>query len=171
MKTEHSILYAQALEVFEFAHAKIETNPSSIISNFESIVKKHFKDITSERLAEIMAMPFEDWRKLFELYVNKKPLDKIQLSQTKEPKPLHLVLQRVYFDQILEGSKTSEYRDKKAFYDSRLMRNGEYRNFSHVVFQEGYHKDARRMKVEIKKIKLHRNFYEIYLGKIVEKSF
>lgn len=72
-------------------------------------------------------------------------------------------MQRVYFNQILEGTKTSEYREEKPFYNSRLMKDGKYRNYSHVDFQEGYQKGARRMKVEVDKIELSGGVYEIYL--------
>lgn len=175
MKTEYSVPYNHAVEVFEFAHANITTDPYRIAADFEKIAKRHFKEeISKEMLAKIMIMPIEYWKKLVLLVANKKSIprvDPIQTSEKKEPKPLHLVLQRVYFDQILAGTKTSEYREQKKFYDSRLMRNGKYRNYSHVNFQEGYRKDARRMKVEIKKVELSNGVYEIYLGKIVEKNF
>lgn len=174
MHTEYNVPYHQAVEVFEFAYANITTDPYRIAADFEKIVKRHFKEIDQEMLVRMMAMPMEYWKRLVSLIANKKPIlrmDTIQTSEKKEPKPLHLVLQRIYFDQILAGTKTSEYREEKRFYNSRLMRDGKYRNYSHVDFQEGYRKDARRMKVTINKVELRNGIYEIYLGEIIETNF
>lgn len=94
-----------------------------------------------------------------------------ELSKKKEPKPLFLVLQKEFFDKIIAGTKTTEYRDHKSFYTSRLMRDGEYRNFDTVIFQEGYNKDARRMTVKIERIRLYNGLFEIDLGEIIERNF
>lgn len=96
---------------------------------------------------------------------------KIELNDMVEPKPLFLILKREYFDQIIQGTKTVEYRDHTPFYTSRLIRDGKYRNFKTVVFQEGYHKETRRMTVKIKKIILFNGIFEIHLGKITERDF
>lgn len=93
------------------------------------------------------------------------------LARKVEPKTLFLVLERVYFNQIIEGTKDIEYRENKAFYQSRLIRNDEFRNFKLVLFQEGCHKSARKMTVEINKIVLHDGIFEIHLGKILGKDF
>lgn len=171
IEIEHITAYNHAKKVFEWAHSKGMVDVNYIVADFEKIIKKHFKEIDKAMLDEILALPFKYYKRLALEHASKKRVDTIELSENKEPKPLHLVLQRVYFNQILAGTKKSEYREEKPFYNSRFMRDGKYRNFSHVDFQEGYQKGARRMKVEIKKIELSNNMYKIYLGRIVEKSF
>ena len=96
---------------------------------------------------------------------------KMLVSKTVEPKPLFLILKGTYFDQIIAGTKTIEYRDNTPFYTSRLMRDGKYRNFETVIFQEGYNKNARRMTVEIEKVILTGGLFEIHLGAITERNF
>lgn len=101
---------------------------------------------------------------------HKKPSKYSGVNESPEKKPLFLILQKIYFDQIIEGSKNIEYRDNTKFYISRLIKNDKYRNYKTVVFQEGYHTDARRMTVEIKEIIL-RGCFEIHLNQITEKNF
>lgn len=103
---------------------------------------------------------------------NKRTKNKNMLVSKKvEPKPLFLILKGTYFDQIIAGTKTIEYRDHTSFYTSRLMRDGKYRNFETVIFQEGYNKNARRMTVEIEKVVLTGGLFEIHLGAISERNF
>lgn len=96
----------------------------------------------------------------------------IEPSAVKEFKPLFLILKKYYFEQILAGKKNEEYRDNTEFYRARLLtENGQkYRNFTHVLFQEGYSPDARKMIVEINKIELRREFI-IHLGQITSRNF
>lgn len=56
IETEYITPYSHAVRVFEFAHANVTTDPNHIVADFEKIVKKHFKEIDKETLAEIMAM-------------------------------------------------------------------------------------------------------------------
>lgn len=100
----------------------------------------------------------------------KKPKN-MQLSDKVEPKPLHLILKLIYFDKIIAGTKTVEYRDDTPFYRSRLLRDGKYRNYKTVDFQGGYHKTAKRMTVEIKKVELINGLFEIHLGKVLDRNF
>lgn len=84
-------------------------------------------------------------------------------------------MQRQWFDQILTGQKTKEYRDKTPFYISRLCvtRGGKiqaFKNLKAVIMQEGYHTGARRMTVEIRRISLA-SCFTIHLGEITEKNF
>ena len=103
---------------------------------------------------------------------NKRTKNKNMLvSNEVEPKPLFLILKGTYFDQIIAGTKTIEYRDHTPFYTSRLMRDGKYRNFETVIFQEGYNKNARRMTVEIEKVVLTGGLFEIHLGAITARNF
>jgi len=88
IETEYITSYSHAVRVFEFTHANVTTDPNRIVADFEKIVKKHFKEIDKETLAEIMAMPFKYWEKLASLYTSKKRKDNIELSEMKELKPL-----------------------------------------------------------------------------------
>ncbi len=93
-------------------------------------------------------------------------------EETVEPKPLFLILQRTYFNEIIDGTKNKEYRDDTPFYYSRFMNKdcSKFRNYHSVIFQEGYHKNARRMTVKIKKITLGSRFV-IHLDEIIDKNF
>ena len=96
-----------------------------------------------------------------------KPVEKAPL----EKKPLFLIMEKVWFDEILGGRKKIEYRDDSPFYRSRLMnKNGQFRNYENAFLQVGYNKDGQRMTVEIKNIVLHGEF-EIHLGNIIETNF
>lgn len=99
------------------------------------------------------------------------PRDENKYCNQKETKPLFLILKKVYFDKIILGTKKIEYRDYKAFYISRLMREGKYRDFKVVRFKEGYNTNAREMSVEINQI-VHKNgAFEIHLDKIISTNF
>lgn len=82
---------------------------------------------------------------------------KAKTSKGKDNKQLYLVLAKEWFNEILEGKKTEEYR---AFTDhniSRLgvMEDGAFvgcRQYETVKFQLGYTKDAPQMIVEIKEV-------------------
>lgn len=96
-------------------------------------------------------------------------------TETKEQaKPLFLVMQKVWFDKIENGSKKEEYRDGTEFYFSRLCNRDKtgkilsLKNFKNAILQEGYHAGARRMKIEISKISYDGDF-TIYLGQILER--
>ena len=90
-----------------------------------------------------------------------------------EPKLLHLTLRKEPFDQILSGEKTSEYREYKQFWITRLMNNdGSFKHYDVIHFKNGYHKDAPTMLVEFKGIKIISDFgsryFEIELGRIID---
>ncbi len=90
------------------------------------------------------------------------------VSNTPEPKPLFLILQKIYFNEILAGTKKIEYRDNSPFYVSRFCtKDNRLRNYNTVIFQEGYSSNARRMQIEIQKIVLY-SMFEVYLGKIID---
>lgn len=92
-------------------------------------------------------------------------------SETPEKKPLFLIMQAHWFDEILSGRKNIEYRDDTPFYRSRLMtKDGKIKNYTSVIMQVGYHANARRMTVNINKIVLTSEF-EIYLGEITDRNF
>lgn len=62
---------------------------------------------------------------------------------------LHLTLTKRWFDMILSGEKPEEYREIKPYWIKRLMADaGTFKDFSFVVFKNGYSKNARTMKLE-----------------------
>ena len=83
-------------------------------------------------------------------------------------KVLHLNLYRKYFDQILEGEKTTEYREVTPYWSKRL----EGRYYDVIQFRNGYRKDAPEMLVEFKGMGIDNDVqgarYAIELGEILE---
>ena len=83
-------------------------------------------------------------------------------------KILHLNLYRKYFDAILKGEKTIEYRDITPYWSKRL----EGRYYDLIKFKNGYRKDAPEMVVEYKGMDTvnYKNelTYAIGLGKILK---
>ena len=79
---------------------------------------------------------------------------------------LHLNLYRKYFDQIAEGTKTIEYRDKTDYWKRRI----ENKEYDVIKFRNGYAKDAPTMLVEYGGYDIT-DRYEIKLGKIIEVSY
>ncbi len=93
----------------------------------------------------------------------------MDLTKIKNERVLKLTLKKKWFDMILSGEKTEEYRDIKPYFESRLidkneqMRSespslGEYypsdfiawKDFDFVLFTNGYSKNSRIMLVELK---------------------
>ena len=99
---------------------------------------------------------------------------KIETKTKEQAKPLFLVMQKIWFDKIENGSKKEEYRDGTEFYFSRLCNRDKtgkilsLKNFKTAILQEGYHAGVRRMKIEISKISYDGDF-TIYLGQILER--
>ena len=58
---------------------------------------------------------------------------------------LHLTLKKKWFDLILSGEKTEEYREIKPFWDVRLTPE-----YDVIKFRNGYRKVAPEMTVEFK---------------------
>lgn len=53
---------------------------------------------------------------------------------------LFLILKSKYFNQILSGEKIEEYREVKPYWIKKLSKQ-----YDRIVFQEGYHRNARRI--------------------------
>ena len=83
-------------------------------------------------------------------------------------KVLHLNLYHKYFDQILKGEKTIEYRDITPYWSKRL----EGRHYDVIQFRNGYAKVAPTMVVEYKGIVVDDLYgrYAIKLGNILESK-
>ena len=77
-------------------------------------------------------------------------------------KILYLNLYRKYFDAIVNGTKTIEYRDKTDYWKKRI----EGKEYDIIKFRNGYAKDAPTMLVEYNGYDIT-DRYEIKLGKIL----
>ena len=92
----------------------------------------------------------------------------IELLMEEEQKILHLNLFRKYFDQIAEGTKTIEYRDKTDYWKKRL----ENREYDVIKFRNGYAKNAPTMLVEYNGWDVNEDGdFELYLGKIIKVNY
>ena len=81
-------------------------------------------------------------------------------------KILHLNLYRKYFDQIAEGTKTIEFRDRTDYWKKRLVN----REYDVIKFRNGYATNAPTMLVEYGGYDIT-DRYEIKLGKIIEVNY
>ena len=96
-------------------------------------------------------------------------IELIEMYEEEENrKTLHLNLLRKYFDQIAEGNKTIEYRDKTDYWKRRL----ENKEYDVIKFRNGYAKDAPTMLVEYVGLNVGNPFaYEIQIGKVLEVQY
>lgn len=104
-------------------------------------------------------------------------------------KQLYLVLQKQWFNEILSGTKTEEFRNFTDHFINRLCILDEkeeiigFKDYETVKFQMGYNKDAPQMIVECKEIYIAQDdgveekdlkpenfFFVIVLGKILERK-
>ena len=86
----------------------------------------------------------------------------------KDIKILHLNLFKKYFDEIANGTKTIEYRDKTDYWKKRI----EHKEYDVIKFRNGYAKNAPTMLVEYKGWDVNEDGeYELYLGKIIEVNY
>jgi hypothetical protein len=90
-------------------------------------------------------------------------------------KKLFLVIKKKYFEEILAGTKTEEYREVKPYWTAKL----EGRQYDVVEFQAGYRADSPKFTIEFKGCEVrtmrHEFFgdravdvYAIKLGKILQ---
>ena len=81
---------------------------------------------------------------------------------------LHLTLHRQWFDSIVKGEKTEEYREIKPYWSKRISG----KEYDEIHFTNGYGKDKPFMRVEYKgyevKTWLGTPVYALKLGKILE---
>lgn len=94
------------------------------------------------------------------------------IEQTEQKKPLFLVMQKVWFDEVESGEKKTEYREDTEFYRSRLLTKDRtaIKNYKTLIMQEGYNAGARRMVLEISNIEYFVNDeFQIHLGQIIER--
>ena len=98
-----------------------------------------------------------------------------EIETKEQKKPLFLVMQRQWFDLINKGEKKQEYRDGTEFYISRLCNRDKegnilsLKNYKKAILQEGYHKGARRLVIDILKITYDGDF-TVHLGAILQRE-
>ena len=87
---------------------------------------------------------------------------------------LHLTIKKQWFDMILSGMKTEEYREIKPYYNLRLIG----KEYDTVVFRNGYASNAPQFTIELKSItqstgkpewgaEPNKKYFVLYLGKII----
>ena len=67
----------------------------------------------------------------------------------EEERILQLNVERTYFDQIADGEKLEEYRERKDYWKTRL----EGREYDVIRFRNGYGPDVPEMEVEWRGVK------------------
>ena len=88
---------------------------------------------------------------------------------------LHLTIKKQWFDMILSGEKTEEYRDIKPYYNLRFIG----KEYDTVVFRNGYARDAPSLTIELKSIRFGtgktkwgaeegKTYFVLSLGKIID---
>ena len=78
---------------------------------------------------------------------------------------LHLNLKRKWFDMILYGDKTEEYRDIKPYWTTRLVG----KTPDYIRFRNGYSRDAHSMLVKC--ISLQRKYGKAEWGAVEGKPY
>jgi hypothetical protein len=71
---------------------------------------------------------------------------------------LNFTLKKKYFDEILSGEKTKEYREYKPYWINRLF-NKEYDT---IKFTNGYGKNSPSFLIELKDITVELVYHEIF---------
>ena len=91
------------------------------------------------------------------------------VSQEKRTSILYLNLEAEYFDEILEGVKTSEYRDRTKYYHTRIATKTHL--IKYIWFMNGMNTNSRQMLVEFQGLDSQdprsRREYVLKLGRIV----
>ena len=87
---------------------------------------------------------------------------------------LHLNLYKKYFDEIANGTKTIEYRDKTDYWKKRI----ENKEYDVIKFRNGYAKNAPTMLVEYMGYEImdgitknDKEVYKLKLGKVTEVNY
>lgn len=68
---------------------------------------------------------------------------------------LHLTIKKKWFDMILSGNKTEEYREIKPYWQNRLLKE----KYTHVMFRNGYKSDSPKALFELEKISIGEGRY------------
>lgn len=87
---------------------------------------------------------------------------------------LHLTIKKKWFDMILSGKKTEEYRDIKPYWANRFYS----KKYHYITFRNGYAANAPQFTIELKSItqstgkpewgaEANKKYFVLYLGKII----
>jgi hypothetical protein len=77
--------------------------------------------------------------------------DRTILREERKTRVLHLTLKKKWFDLVRSGKKTTEFREAKPYWDSRLMfKNGTFRIYDEVHITNGYGRNRPFLRVEFK---------------------
>ncbi len=82
---------------------------------------------------------------------------------------LHLTLKKKWFDMILYGYKTEEYREIKPYWSKRFKDFLIEKPFDYILFKNGYSKMCPEIAVELKGIKFGNS--KIKWSGIIEKCY
>lgn len=98
-----------------------------------------------------------------------------------EKKILTLTVSKQWFDGIVSGEKTEEYREIKPYWAHRLIEghnqgmwvSGEsyFKPYTHVLFINGYRKDSPRIEKEIESITIGKPKKGLCPGKWLDHEF
>jgi hypothetical protein len=77
---------------------------------------------------------------------------------------LYMTIKKEFFLDILTGEKKTEYRDRTQYWYNRLTSA----DYDFVLFQNGYAKNAPRLKIELKEVIESDEYFELHLGNIIE---
>lgn len=83
---------------------------------------------------------------------------------------LNLTIYKEYFEAILGGWKTKEFRGNTPYYRSRIRDSHRVVKHDTVKFTNGYGKNRPYMIVELKDVTETKELFTLYLGKILEKG-
>jgi len=92
---------------------------------------------------------------------------------------LHLNLKKKWFDMILSGEKTEEYRECSKYWCHRFLKydkKGKLIDIDSIIFSNGYAKNRRQFEIEVKNLSVdhgivewgaeyNRNYFVFTLGK------
>lgn len=85
----------------------------------------------------------------------------------REKRVLQLNVERRFFDEIAQGTKLEEYRERKEYWATRL----EGRDYDTIIFRNGYGPDVPEIEVEFKGVRKTTRkgdaVYAIKLGKVL----
>jgi hypothetical protein len=71
---------------------------------------------------------------------------------------LKLIIKRKYFDMILSGKKTEEYREIKKYYINKFVN----KTYDKIILQAGYSKTADRLIANIESIKIQKKEFGLF---------
>jgi len=83
---------------------------------------------------------------------------------------LNLTLHREYFDLILAGAKTREFRKNTPHYRSRIRDSHGVVKHDRIKFTNGYGKHRPWMIVELRDVTETEEMFTLYLGKILDRG-